>query len=490
MPRRDDLHKILILGSGPIVIGQAAEFDYSGVQACKVLREEGYEVVLVNSTPATIMTDPEFADATYIEPLLPGPVAQVIARERPDALLGTLGGQTALNLSKALHDDGTLERYGVELIGADYEAIACAEDRDLFRSAMAEAGLRMPKSVIATSVEQARGALAELGLPCIVRPAYTLGGRGGGIARTPEEFERIAAQGIEASPIGQVLLDESVIGWGEFELEVMRDRADNVVIVCSIENLDPMGVHTGDSVTVAPQQTLTDHLYQQLRDQAIAVIRAVGVETGGSNVQFAVNPDTEEILVIEMNPRVSRSSALASKATGFPIAKIAAKLAVGYLLDELKNDITRETPASFEPSIDYVVTKIPRFAFEKFPQADPTLTTQMKSVGEAMAIGRTFKESLQKCLRSLEIGRSGLGGDGKPWRIGTEVYGDRDILPRDVISRKLSVPNAERIFFIRHALRAGFTIEEIFNLTKIDRWFLVQIKEIVDFEEELATAKN
>ncbi len=413
MPRRDDIHKILILGSGPIVIGQAAEFDYSGVQACKVLREEGYEVVLVNSNPATIMTDPEFADATYIEPLLPGPVAQVIERERPDALLGTLGGQTALNLSKALHDDGTLERFGVELIGANYEAIACAEDRDLFREAMARAGLRMPRSEIVTSLDEARAALTgahgqkgSLGLPCIVRPAYTLGGRGGGIARTQEEFERIVAHGLEVSPIGQVLLDESVIGWGEFELEVMRDGADNVVIVCSIENVDPMGVHTGDSVTVAPQQTLTDRLYQQLRDQALAVIRAVGVETGGSNVQFAVNPETEEILVIEMNPRVSRSSALASKATGFPIAKIAARLAVGYRLDEIDNDITGATPACFEPTIDYVVVKWPRFAFEKFPSTDPTLTTHMKSVGEAMAIGRTFQQAFAKALRSRELDKT------------------------------------------------------------------------------------
>ncbi len=403
MPRRSDIHKILILGSGPIVIGQAAEFDYSGVQACKVLREEGYEVVLVNSNPATIMTDPEFAEATYIEPLLPGPVTQVIERERPDALLGTLGGQTALNLAKALHDDGTLERFGVELIGANYEAIACAEDRELFGQAMAEAGLRMPKSAIATTLQEGLDAAERIGLPCVVRPAFTLGGRGGGIARTPEDFRRIVSSGIEASPIGQVLLDESVIGWGEFELEVMRDRADNVVIVCSIENVDPMGVHTGDSVTVAPQQTLTDDLYQQLRDQAIAVIRAVGVETGGSNVQFAVNPETEEILVIEMNPRVSRSSALASKATGFPIAKIAARLAVGYLLEEIDNDITGVTPACFEPTIDYVVVKWPRFAFEKFPGADATLSTHMKSVGETMAFGRTFEQAFAKALRSREL---------------------------------------------------------------------------------------
>src|SRR6202789_2227929 len=416
MPRRDDIHKVLILGSGPIVIGQAAEFDYSGVQACKVLREEGYEVVLVNSNPATIMTDPEVATTTYVEPLLPGPVAQVIERERPDALLPTLGGQTALNLAKALHDDGTLERFGVELIGANYDAISCAEDRELFGAAMAHAGLAMPKSAIASgrdehtqTVDVQRGlrealdALPDLGLPCIVRPAFTLGGRGGGIARTQEEFELIVRRGLEASPIGQVLIDQSVIGWGEFELEVMRDKADNVVIVCSIENIDPMGVHTGDSVTVAPQQTLTDALYQQLRDQAIAVIRAVGVETGGSNVQFAVNADTDEILVIEMNPRVSRSSALASKATGFPIAKIAARLAVGYRLDEIDNDITGATPACFEPTIDYVVVKWPRFAFEKFPGTDATLTTHMKSVGEAMAIGSTFQQAFAKALRSREL---------------------------------------------------------------------------------------
>ncbi|MEY2532784.1 MAG: carbamoyl-phosphate synthase large subunit, partial [bacterium] len=403
MPRRDDIDKILILGSGPIVIGQAAEFDYSGVQACKVLKEEGYEIVLVNSNPATIMTDPEFADATYVEPLLPGPVAAVIERERPDALLPTLGGQTALNLAKALHEDGTLERFGVELIGADYDAIARAEDRDLFRQTMETAGLRMPRSAIATSVDEAMAALGDIGLPSIIRPAFTLGGRGGGIARTEDDYRRIVARGLAASPIGQVLLDQSVIGWGEFELEVMRDHNDNVVIVCSIENIDPMGVHTGDSVTVAPQQTLTDRLYQQLRDQAIAVIRAVGVETGGSNVQFAVNPATEEILVIEMNPRVSRSSALASKATGFPIAKIAARLAVGYALDEIPNDITKLTPASFEPTIDYVVVKWPRFAFEKFPGAAADLTTHMKSVGEAMAIGRTFQQAFGKALRSREL---------------------------------------------------------------------------------------
>jgi carbamoyl-phosphate synthase large subunit len=483
MGRRNDIHKILILGSGPIVIGQAAEFDYSGVQACKVLREEGYEVVLVNSNPATIMTDPEFADATYIEPLLPGPVAQVIERERPDALLPTLGGQTALNVAMALHEDGTLERHGVELIGANHEAIACAEDRELFAQAMAEAGLRMPKSAIASGwvadeataaagaggagrvdvklgLGQALDALPEIGLPCIVRPAYTLGGRGGGIARTAAEFERIVAQGLEASPIGQVLLDESVIGWGEFELEVMRDHADNVVIVCSIENIDPMGVHTGDSVTVAPQQTLTDDLYQRLRDQAIAVIRAVGVETGGSNVQFAVNPATEEILVIEMNPRVSRSSALASKATGFPIAKIAARLAVGYRLDEIDNDITGVTPACFEPTIDYVVVKWPRFAFEKFPGVDPTLTTHMKSVGEAMAIGRTFAQAFAKALRSREL--------DKPPCL--------DELSDETLLEGLRTPGPERYEAILELFGRGAELEAIHAVTAIDRWFLCELR--------------
>ncbi|HEY2767630.1 MAG TPA: carbamoyl-phosphate synthase large subunit [Solirubrobacteraceae bacterium] len=459
MPRRDDIHKILILGSGPIVIGQAAEFDYSGVQACKVLREEGYEVVLVNSNPATIMTDPEFADATYIEPLLPGPVAQVIERERPDALLPTLGGQTALNLAKALHDDGTLRRLGVELIGANYEAISCAEDRELFAVAMRDAGLRMPKSAIATSLEDALDALPDLGLPCIIRPAYTLGGRGGGIARTPEQFRTIVARGLEASPIGQVLLDQSVLGWGEFELEVMRDRADNVVIVCSIENVDPMGVHTGDSVTVAPQQTLTDRLYQRLRDQALAVIRAVGVETGGSNVQFAVNPDTEEILVIEMNPRVSRSSALASKATGFPIAKIAARLAVGYLLEEINNDITGVTPASFEPTIDYVVVKWPRFAFEKFPGVDSTLSTHMKSVGEVMAIGRTFGQAFAKALRSREL--------DKPPKL--TAIADEELLA------SLQSPAPERFEAILELLSRGASVEEIHKRTSVDRWFLREL---------------
>jgi carbamoyl-phosphate synthase large subunit len=501
MPKRTDIHSVLIIGAGPIIIGQACEFDYSGTQACKALREEGYRVVLVNSNPATIMTDPEFADRTYIEPITPECVEKIIVRERDEmkklgakgelVLLPTLGGQTALNTAMDLYRSGVLDKYGVEMIGANDKAIERGEDRQVFKDLMLSIGLDVPVSGTAHNIEEARAVTEKIGrFPVIIRPAFTLGGTGGGIAYNRDELEELAKRGMELSPVSEILIEESLLGWKEFEMEVMRDKADNCVIICSIENFDPMGVHTGDSITVAPIQTLTDKEFQIMRDQSFAVIRAVGVETGGSNIQFAVNPDNGRMVIIEMNPRVSRSSALASKATGFPIAKIAAKLAVGYLLDEIKNDITRVTPASFEPTIDYVVVKVPRFAFEKFAQADPTLTTQMKSVGEAMAIGRTFKESLQKCLRSLEIGRSGLGGDGKSWRIGNDVYGDRDILPKDVISRKLSVPNAERIFFIRHALRAGFTIDEIFNLTKIDRWFLVQIKEIVDFEEELAGAKN
>ncbi|MEA2233425.1 MAG: carbamoyl-phosphate synthase large subunit [Solirubrobacteraceae bacterium] len=459
MPRRNDLQRILILGSGPIVIGQAAEFDYSGVQACKVLREEGYEVVLVNSNPATIMTDPEFADATYIEPLLAGPVAQVIAREKPDALLPTLGGQTALNLAKELYENGTLAEHGVELIGANYDAICRAEDRDQFRIAMERAGLRMPRSAIATNLDKAEDALIDIGLPIIVRPAYTLGGRGGGIARTPEEFREIVRGGLEASPIAQVLLDESVLGWGEFELEVMRDRNDNCVIVCSIENVDPMGVHTGDSVTVAPQQTLSDRLYQRLRDQAFTVIRAVGVETGGSNVQFAVNPETEEIMVIEMNPRVSRSSALASKATGFPIAKIAARLAVGYALEEIDNDITRLTPASFEPTIDYVVVKWPRFAFEKFSGVDERLSTHMKSVGEAMAIGRTFQQAFAKAMRSREL----------------DAIPDLEGPPEQLLAR-LEMPGPDRYDVLLAAFRAGAEPEQVNRRTHIDLWFLRELQ--------------
>jgi carbamoyl-phosphate synthase large subunit len=462
MPRRNDIHKILILGSGPIVIGQAAEFDYSGVQACKVLREEGYEIILVNSNPATIMTDPEFADATYVEPLLPGPVAQVIEKERPDALLPTLGGQTALNLAKALHEDGTLAKFGVELIGANYDAINTAEDRELFQRAMAKAGLKMPANAIATTIEEAEEARERIGLPAIVRPAFTLGGRGGGIARTEDEYRTIVSRGLAASPITQVLIDQSVIGWGEFELEVMRDHNDNVVIVCSIENLDPMGVHTGDSVTVAPQQTLTDRLYNKLRDQAMACIRAVGVETGGSNVQFAVNPSTEEILVIEMNPRVSRSSALASKATGFPIAKIAARLAVGYSLEEIPNDITRVTPASFEPTIDYVVVKWPRFAFEKFSGANAELSTHMKSVGEAMAIGRTFSQAFLKAMRSREL-------DAPP-RL--------DALERGDLLTMLDRPASDRFDVILEAFRKEATIEEIHTKTFIDPWFLRELQAV------------
>src|SRR5690242_8262509 len=462
MPRRDDLHKILLIGSGPIVIGQAAEFDYSGTQACRVLMEEGYEVVLVNSNPATIMTDPEVATATYVEPLLPRTVAQVIEREQPDALLPTLGGQTALNLAKALHEDGTLERHGVELIGADYEAIDRAEDRERFRETMTGAGLRVPRSSIAHTIEEAHAAVDEIGLPFIVRPAFTLGGKGGGVVHTIDDLARVVGRGLSASPISQVLLEESVLGWGEFELEVMRDRADNVVIVWSIENLDPMGVHAGDSVCVAPQQTLTDRQYQRLRDQAISAIRAVGVETGGSNVQFAVNRATDEIVVIEMNPRVSRSSALASKATGFPIAKIAARLAVGYTLQEIPNDITKATPASFEPAIDYCVVKWPRFAFEKFPGAEAGLTTHMKSVGEAMAIGRTFKQAFAKALRSREL-------DSRP----RAPSDDEELLTA------LEQGGAERFDHLLEALRRGLAVDELHRRTSIDPWFLRELSELV-----------
>ncbi len=461
MPRRDDISKILLIGSGPIVIGQAAEFDYSGVQACKVLLEDGYEVVLVNSNPATIMTDPEFAHRTYVEPLLAESVARIIERERPDALLPTLGGQTALNLAKALQDEGTLERFGVELIGADYDAIHRAEDREAFRKTMEDAGLRVPWSVIVESVPDAERALAaaEIKLPAIVRPAFTLGGEGGGVGRTEPELHQVVSEGLAASPINQVLIEESVLGWGEFELEVMRDRNDNVVVICSIENVDPMGVHTGDSVTVAPAQTLNDRLYQELRDQALRVIRAVGVETGGSNIQFAVNPATGEIVVIEMNPRVSRSSALASKATGFPIAKIAAKLAVGYALEEIPNDITEATPASFEPTIDYVVTKVPRFAFEKFPGAEGVLTTHMKSVGEAMAIGRTFRESFAKAMRSREL-------DSEP-----ELPADTE----ELLAR-LSTPRADRFDVLLETFRRGVDPAEARARTSIDPWFLRELR--------------
>jgi carbamoyl-phosphate synthase large subunit len=463
LPRRDDIRKILVVGSGPIVIGQAAEFDYSGAQACKVLLEEGYEVVLVNSNPATIMTDPEFATATYIEPLTPRSVAKVIERERPDAMLPTLGGGTALDLARELSEDGTLARHRVELIGADYEAIRRAEDRELFRSTMERAGLRVPRSAAVKSMREAEAVLPEIGLPAIVRPGFTMGGAGGGTARTETEYRQVVAEGLAASPIGQVLIEESVIGWGEFELEVMRDRNDNVVIVCSIENIDPMGVHTGDSVTVAPQQTLTDSQYQRLRDQALAVIRAVGVETGGSNIQFAVNPETDEIVVIEMNPRVSRSSALASKATGFPIAKIAARLAVGYALEEIDNDITRKTPASFEPTIDYVVVKWPRFAFEKFPGASGKLHTSMQSVGEAMSIGRTFKQAFVKALRSREL-------DVEP-SFGGDLLG------------RLEIPSHDRYELIFEAIRRGHSEAELCERTGIDPWFMAEIAALARGED-------
>jgi carbamoyl-phosphate synthase large subunit len=475
MPKRTDIHKILIIGSGPIVIGQACEFDYSGTQACKALREEGYTVILANSNPATIMTDPEFADRTYIEPLTVDYLEQIIALERPDALLPTLGGQTGLNLAYDLARAGILDRYEVELIGASYEAIRTAEDRELFKEAMAEVGLESARSVMVEHVAEGLAFLDEIGLPAILRPSFTLGGTGGGVAYNVDEFKTMLEFGLASSPAHSVLVEESVLGWKEYELEVMRDLKDNVVIICSIENFDAMGVHTGDSITVAPAQTLTDREYQVLRDAAIKCIRRIGVDTGGSNVQFAVNPADGRLLIIEMNPRVSRSSALASKATGFPIAKIAAKLAVGYTLDEIPNDITRETPASFEPTIDYCVVKIPRWAFEKFPGSDPTLTTMMKSVGEVMSIGRTFKESLQKGLRSLEIDRYGFGADGR----------DMHDVPVAEIRRRLRVPTPERIFYLHHAIREGWSLEEIHQLTKIDPWFLAQLQQIVDVEKRL-----
>ena len=470
MPRNNELNKILLIGSGPIVIGQGCEFDYSGVQACKALREEGYVVVLVNSNPATIMTDPEFADRTYIEPITPEVIEAIMEREKPDAILPTLGGQTALNAAMELNRNGALARHGVKLIGANAQAIAKGEDRQLFKEAMLRIGLDVPRSGVARSLADLDRIVAEIGtFPLIIRPAFTLGGAGGGIAYNREELDVIAARGLDLSPVHEVLIEESLVGWKEFEMEVMRDRMDNCVVVCSIENFDPMGVHTGDSITVAPVQTLTDKEYQMMRDAAFAVIREIGVETGGSNIQFAVNPDNGRMVVIEMNPRVSRSSALASKATGFPIAKIAAKLAVGYTLDEIKNDITRETPACFEPTIDYCVVKVPRFTFEKFPQAEATLTTRMKSVGEAMAIGRTFKEALQKALRSLEIKRFGLCGDGA----------NKDV-DAETLRLKLAIPNAERIFYLAQAFQDGMPIDEVFELTKIDRWFLRNVQQIVE----------
>src|SRR5213594_1304294 len=531
MPKRTDIHSVLIIGAGPIIIGQACEFDYSGTQACKALKEEGYRVVLVNSNPATIMTDPELADATYIEPITPEIVARIIEKERPDALLPTMGGQTALNTALSLRRMGVLDKFNVKMIGADATAIDKAEDRELFREAMRKIGLETPKSSLANASElkqqdrdkrdaemaaiKARGlakeaeqaaleeyialwnareherkkryieqgliealeARPDIGLPAIIRPSFTLAGTGGGIAYNKAEFIEIVERGLDASPTTEVLIEESVLGWKEFEMEVVRDRKDNCIIICSIENLDPMGVHTGDSITIAPALTLTDKEYQIMRDASSAVLREIGVDTGGSNVQFAINPDNGRMLIIEMNPRVSRSSALASKATGFPIAKVAAKLAVGYTLDEIKNDITRETPACFEPTIDYCVVKVPRFTFEKFPQADATLTTRMKSVGEAMAIGRTFKEALQKALRSLEIKRFGLIGDGA----------DRDV-DLETLRLKLATPNAERIFYIAQAFQKGASIDEVYELTKIDRWFLRNVQQIVEETKFLENA--
>ena len=483
MPKRTDIKKILIIGSGPIVIGQACEFDYSGSQACKALKEEGYEIILVNSNPATIMTDPEMADKTYIEPLTPETLEYIIKEERPDALLPTLGGQTGLNIAFALAKKGVLEKYKVELIGAKASAIEKAESREHFRKAMENIGLKVPKSAIVHSISEAEKIIKEIGFPVIVRPSFTLGGTGGGVAYNIEELREIVELGLDMSLIHQVMLEESVIGWKEFELEVMRDFKDNVVIICSIENFDPMGVHTGDSITVAPAQTLSDKEYQRMRTAAQAIIREIGVETGGSNIQFAINPKNGDMVVIEMNPRVSRSSALASKATGYPIAKIAAKLAIGYTLDELPNDITKETKAAFEPTIDYVVVKIPRFTFEKFPECPDEITTSMRSVGETMAIGRTFKEALQKAIRGLEIGRYGFGADGK------SPSDQGIILPKEAIREKLVRPNSQRLFYIREAFKAGFTIEEIYSLTYIDPWFLSHLKEIFDKSEELKGKK-
>jgi len=484
VPRRDDIHKILLIGSGPIIIGQACEFDYSGTQACKALREEGYDVVLVNSNPATIMTDPVMANRTYIEPLTWEIVAKVIQRERPDALLPTLGGQTGLNVAMDLSRQGVLDKYGVKMIGANAAVIAKAEERDQFKAAMERIGLEVCRGETVRTIQEAREAIKGIGLPCVVRPSFTLGGTGSAIAYNTGEFDALVRRGLDQSPVTQVLIEESVLGWKEFEMEVMRDLDDNVVIICSIENFDPMGVHTGDSITVAPAQTLTDKEYQRMRDASIAVIREIGVETGGSNIQFAIHPQTGRMVVIEMNPRVSRSSALASKATGFPIAKIAAKLAVGYRLHELANDITRKTKACFEPTIDYVVTKIPRFAFEKFPEADATLMTQMKSVGETMAIGRTFKESLQKALRGLEVGSFGLGCDSK------DLWGTPKQPSEDDIRAKLAVPNADRIWYLRYALKLGMTCQQIHELSAIDPWFLDQISEIVELEEQLRGFKD
>src|SRR5215210_1922819 len=483
MPKRTDIKRVLVIGSGPIVIGQAAEFDYSGTQACKALRAEGLEVVLVNSNPATIMTDPEMADATYIEPLTPEIAEAIIIKERPDAVLPTVGGQTALNLAIALHERGTLEKYNVKLIGASIEAIKVAEDRLLFRDAMREIGIEVPRSGVARTLEEALSMVEDTGFPSIIRPSFTMGGVGGGIAYNIEEFRELCGRGLDLSPVHEILVEESVIGWKEFELEVMRDVEDNFVVICSIENVDPMGVHTGDSITVAPALTLTDREYQRMRDLARRIISRVGVETGGSNIQFAINPANGRIIVIEMNPRVSRSSALASKATGFPIAKIAAKLALGYHLDEIPNDITRLTPASFEPTIDYIVVKVPRWAFEKFPRADRTLTTQMKSVGEVMGIGRTFKEAFMKAFASLELGASGLlfGQNTRPPDDGLTTEEEEGAL-----QRALSVPTDRRMWAVFRALDRGWTVEELHELTKIDRWFLVQFSQLVELQRSAA----
>ncbi len=476
MPKRTDIESVLIIGAGPIVIGQACEFDYSGAQACKALREEGYRVILVNSNPATIMTDPDSADAVYIEPITWRTVARIIEKERPDVLLPTMGGQTALNCALDLVREGVLEKYGVEMVGASREAIDKAEDRDLFRQAMLKIGLDMPKAAVAHSMEEALQVQAQIGFPTIIRPSFTMGGSGGGIAYNREEFVEICERGLDLSPTRELLIEESALGWKEYEMEVVRDHKDNCIIICSIENLDPMGVHTGDSITVAPAQTLTDKEYQIMRNASLAVLREIGVDTGGSNVQFAINPDDGRMIIIEMNPRVSRSSALASKATGFPIAKIAAKLAVGFTLDELRNEITGgATPASFEPSIDYVVTKIPRFAFEKFPAAPDRLTTQMKSVGEVMAIGRTFQESLQKALRGLETGKSGLD----------EIVDLESEDLKTIMRHELREPGAERLWYVADAFRSGMSLDDVFELTKIDRWFLVQIQELVTIEGDI-----
>ncbi|MCG7983728.1 MAG: carbamoyl-phosphate synthase large subunit, partial [Candidatus Thiodiazotropha lotti] len=477
MPKRTDIQSIMIIGAGPIVIGQACEFDYSGAQACKALKEEGYRVILVNSNPATIMTDPDMADAIYIEPITWRTLERIIEKERPDALLPTMGGQTALNSALDLVREGVLEKYGVEMVGASREAIDKAEDRDLFRQAMRKIGLDMPRSVIAHSLEEAQQVQVQIGYPAIIRPSFTMGGSGGGIAYNPEEFVEICTRGLDLSPTSELLIEESILGWKEYEMEVVRDRNDNCIIICSIENLDPMGVHTGDSITVAPAQTLTDKEYQIMRNASLAVLREIGVETGGSNVQFAINPENGRMIIIEMNPRVSRSSALASKATGFPIAKVAAKLAVGYTLDELQNEITGgATPASFEPSIDYVVTKVPRFAFEKFPQADDRLTTQMKSVGEVMAIGRTFQESMQKALRGLEIGKYGLN----------EILDLNEEHVKDTLVREIRLPGPARLWYVAECFRYGMSLEEIFDICAIDPWFLIQIEELINIEREIS----